>query len=89
MGQIVRFLCMKQVSQSPKQSYVGTECHCEENYFERSVREMEIKGSDEANPKERLLRRVWGSYPEEGHLGNRVARNDSENPLASQRELSC
>ena len=23
-------------------------CHCEENYFERSVREMEIKGNDEA-----------------------------------------
>jgi len=28
----------------------STRSHCEENYFERSLREMEIKGSDRSNP---------------------------------------
>jgi len=29
-------------------------CHCEENYFERSVREMEIRGNDEESKKDEI-----------------------------------
>jgi len=32
------------------------ECHCEENYFERSVQEMEIKDIDRSNLNARLPR---------------------------------